>query len=71
MNKENKLKMFIPSVGFHFMIVIIHGLFSFFFAMLAGLILYLLPLNNYLALKDLKGLFKNLIDSKLYSHSKH
>ncbi|MBC6425563.1 MAG: hypothetical protein GDA51_03655 [Ekhidna sp.] len=68
MNKEHKLKMFILGVGFHFTIVIIHGLFSFFFAMLAGLILYLLPLNNYLTLKDL---FKNFIDSKPYSRSEY
>ena len=32
-------------IAFHFMIVIFHGLVSFFFAMLGGLILYLAPLH--------------------------
>ncbi len=56
MNKENRLKMFILGVSFHFMIVLIHGLFSFFFAMLAGLILYLLPPTSFLTLKSLRDL---------------
>jgi antimicrobial peptide system SdpB family protein len=37
---------FLLGVGFHFFIVIIFGLFSFFFAMTAALFLLLRPLNN-------------------------
>jgi|JI10StandDraft_1071094.scaffolds.fasta_scaffold01687_9 antimicrobial peptide system SdpB family protein len=39
-------KMFYLGIAFHFSIILVHGLFSFFFSMLGGLILYLLPLNE-------------------------
>ena len=35
--------MLILGISFHFSIFVIHGLFSFFFAMAAALILYLIP----------------------------
>lgn len=43
MNRKHKQLMFKLAVGFHFMIIVIHGLWSFFFAMLGGLVIYLLP----------------------------
>jgi hypothetical protein len=46
---------------FHFSILVLHGLFSFFFSIVAALILYLYPLNkpidfklNFLILKTIK-----------------
>jgi len=46
--RENRLRYFFLVIGilFHFSIFIFHGLSSFFFAMLASLILYLVP-NNF------------------------
>ena len=38
--------LFVLAISFHIMIIIVHGLWAFFFAMLAGLIVYLLPWNN-------------------------
>lgn len=43
MSKKNKLILFYLGVLFHFMIILNFGLFSFFFAMLGGLIIYILP----------------------------
>lgn len=51
MTKDKKRIMFILGVSFHFMIIIIHGLWSFFFAMLGGLIIYLLPWDKQLNLR--------------------
>jgi len=45
MNKKNKVVLFYFAVLFHTMIIINFGLFSFFFAMLGVLIIYLLPKN--------------------------
>ena len=37
---------------FHFLIIIYHGIFSFFFSIVGGLIIYLLPINSSLNLKS-------------------
>ncbi|MDJ1473279.1 hypothetical protein QNI19_32785 [Cytophagaceae bacterium DM2B3-1] len=42
---RKKRVLFWMAVLFHFMIVLVHGLVSFYFAMVGGLILYLLPIN--------------------------
>lgn len=55
MNKDKKRVMFILGVAFHFMIIVIHGLWSFFFAMLGGLIIYLLPWDKRLKLRFWKN----------------
>lgn len=49
-----KKKLFIAGVIFHLGILLIHGLFSFFFSMLGGLVLYLLPLHNELVFPSRK-----------------
>ena len=43
MEKKYKPLMFKLGISFHLMIIIIHGLWSFFFAMAGGLVIYLLP----------------------------
>ena len=55
-SKKIKLAIFPLGVLFHFMIIVFFGLFSFFFAMLGGLILYLIPsyLPKEIAFKWLK-----------------
>ena len=45
----------------YFMIIVVHGLFSFFFGMLGGLVLYLIPLN--LDVKYVFRKFKLIIGS--------
>tara|TARA_R110000751_G_scaffold62520_5_gene129007 strand:+ start:27775 stop:28269 length:495 start_codon:yes stop_codon:yes gene_type:complete len=45
-NKSLRPFYFKLGVFFHFMIICIHGLWSFFFAMLGGLVIYLLPWNK-------------------------
>jgi len=43
----NKRKyLFVPAIIFHFSIIMIHGIFSFFFSMAAGLTIYLLDINR-------------------------
>jgi len=42
-SKKNQRRLLVAGLVFHFGIVLVHGLVSFFFAMSAGLILYLLP----------------------------
>ena len=39
------------AVFFHFLIIIYHGIFSFFFSIVGGLIIYLIPINSSLNLK--------------------
>lgn len=51
MQKEEKIFMFKLGVCFHLLIVIFHGLWSFFFAMLGGLVIYLLPWENSITIK--------------------
>lgn len=46
MSQKAKNQLFWIGLGFHFMIIIVHGLWSFFFAMAGGLVLYLLPANK-------------------------
>ncbi|HVI47777.1 MAG TPA: sporulation-delaying protein SdpB family protein [Chitinophaga sp.] len=58
MSRKNKRRMLIAGVAFHFTIIIMHGLVSFFFAMTAGLFLYLYPLDQSVALRILP--FKKL-----------
>ncbi len=59
--KYKRLLLF-SGIAFHFSIVVVHGLFSFFFTMVAALILYLGPLNrgfNFTMTKpDIFGIFK-------------
>lgn len=43
MNQKHKLIIFKLGVTFHFFIIIVHGLWSFFFVMLGVLIIYLIP----------------------------
>ena len=45
-SEKIKRMVLIPAILFHFLIIIFHGIFSFFFAVTAGLILYLLPINK-------------------------
>lgn len=51
MNKKYWRTMFILGVLFHFSIVLIHGLVSFFFSMLSLLIIYFIPLNKNIEIK--------------------
>lgn len=46
MEKKHYKRLFIIAVGFHFLIVVVHGLFSFFFAMTGALCLYFLVEYN-------------------------
>ena len=57
-NKKTKIYLLLFGLLFHFTILITHGLVSFFFAMSAALVLYLLP--NELNLINLKNIFKNV-----------
>jgi antimicrobial peptide system SdpB family protein len=41
MNERNRQRLLLPALFFHFAILLIHGLFSFFFAIAGGLVLYL------------------------------
>ena len=55
-SKKYYKKLFILGVGFHFMIIIAHGLFSFFFSMLAVLLLYfMVEYENYKNNKNKKS----------------
>jgi antimicrobial peptide system SdpB family protein len=61
MKKNNKIRysLLVFGILFHFSILIIHGLVSFFFTMTAALILYLLPFNTNYKLQQIKfNLFK-------------
>ncbi len=51
MRQKHRLLMFVLGVSFHFMIIVIHGLWSFFFAMVGGLVIYLLPWDRQLNLR--------------------
>lgn len=62
LNQRYKYLLFLLGVIFHFLIILIHGLPTFFMAMVAGLILYLMRLDmsiyeNYLSIKSI---FKKL-----------
>jgi len=45
-NNYNWKILLVAAISFHFGIVIVHGLISFFFSMASALILYLFPLNK-------------------------
>jgi len=47
MNDKPRYFLFYPGLAFHLLIIVIHGLFSFFFAMAGGLLLYLWVDNEY------------------------
>jgi antimicrobial peptide system SdpB family protein len=64
MSEKFKPKLFVLAVLFHLFIIFIHGLFSFFFSMLAGLILYLLPLNFQLTNFSTKIQWKKYLQTK-------
>ncbi|MFP4091605.1 MAG: sporulation-delaying protein SdpB family protein [Cyclobacteriaceae bacterium] len=51
MNRRNQKIMLILGISFHFSIFVIHGLFSFFFAMTAAILLYLTPAGLNLSTK--------------------
>lgn len=57
-NSTYKKIMLYAGIGFHFMIILVHGLPGFFFAMLGGLILYLRPLENEFAWKKPTAMVK-------------
>ncbi len=57
MTEKRKATFFKIAIMFHFGIVVVHGLVSFFFAMAGGLILYLLPLNNHIDFKKKINVF--------------
>lgn len=63
MSKERRILLFFLGIMFHFTIVIVHGLFSFFLAMLAGLLIYLIPwdYNYYLASKKKTSMPKSFL----------
>lgn len=50
-SKKMRKYIFPFAVLFHFLIIIYHGIFSFFFSIVGGLIIYLLPINSSLNLK--------------------
>ncbi len=51
LNKKYYLRLLVMSILFHFLIVIVHGLFSFFLAMSSALIFYLAPLDKTVKIK--------------------
>jgi len=51
-SKKIRKLIFPFAVLFHFLIIIYHGIFSFFFSIAGGLIIYLLPINSSLNLKS-------------------
>jgi len=50
-SKKVRKLIFPFAVLFHFLIIIYHGIFSFFFSIVGGLIIYLIPINSSLNLK--------------------
>lgn len=70
-DERKKRLLFWLGVSFHLMIVLIHGLVSFYFSMLGGLILYLLPIDKPVTWPDLgiQGAWKAL--RKVVSLSKN
>jgi antimicrobial peptide system SdpB family protein len=72
MNQRNKLVLFCLAVIFHFMIVVVHGLASFFLAMVGGLIIYLLPSEGLkgFSFKNLKHYFTATKDALSYESTK-
>lgn len=50
-SKKVRKLIFPFAILFHFLIIIYHGIFSFFFSIVGGLIIYLIPINSSLNLK--------------------
>lgn len=50
-SKKIRKLIFPFAILFHFLIIIYHGIFSFFFSIVGGLIIYLIPINSSLNLK--------------------
>ncbi len=61
-NKKTKMFFLIAGLAFHFTIIVIFGLISFFLAMAAGILLYLTPINQ-----DLSLLWKQVFCSQSYN----
>ncbi|HEX8019993.1 sporulation-delaying protein SdpB family protein [Mucilaginibacter sp.] len=55
---------FISGVFFHFLIIIINGLFSFFFAMFGALILYMRPIDEIFCFASVKAFLVSLVNKK-------
>lgn len=51
MNPRRRLFLLPVALSFHFAIILFHGIFSFFFAIAAGLVLYLYPVNKFITFK--------------------
>lgn len=60
MSPDRKIKLLKYAVFFHFLIIVFHGLVSFFFAMTGGLILYLIQNDKELKLSSIKKI-RNII----------
>jgi len=69
LDKKYRKYLLVMGLLFHFSIIIIHGLVSFFFAMAGGLILYLRPFNQEFDFVRLKRFMQNLF--RLKSSDKH
>ncbi|HMO38476.1 MAG TPA: hypothetical protein PKC76_00600 [Saprospiraceae bacterium] len=54
MNVRQRLRLLPVALSFHFAIILFHGIFSFFFAIAAGLILYLYPVYKHFTFKTPK-----------------
>jgi antimicrobial peptide system SdpB family protein len=54
MTRNRRMKLLLPGILFHFIIALVHGLISFFFAMSGGLILYLYPVEKDIDFSRLK-----------------
>lgn len=63
LKQEYKYRLFILAIAFHFMIIVVHGLPSFFLAMSAGLVLYLTQLDLSIAenYQNFRLSIKNLV----------
>lgn len=64
MNKSQKMRMLLIGLIFHAVIILIHGLASFFFAMAGGLILYLIPIGENISFARIKLFIKSLLINK-------
>ncbi|WET67879.1 sporulation-delaying protein SdpB family protein [Sphingobacterium sp.] len=69
MNEKQRLRLLPWGISFHFLIFLVHGLPTFFLAMTAGLILYLVPPNKFIGntyfLFPRRWFSKNLISSPI------
>jgi antimicrobial peptide system SdpB family protein len=65
---DNKYKKVFLTLGiaFHFVILLLHGLVSFFFSMAALLLLYLYPINQEIDFKPLYARFNNIKNVRIF-----